>query len=1094
MFCVVKGKEFLGLAKLIDRSGNTHTVEYFDSPGINGRKIYQVPKSGIVEKSLCHNTRVYYYNDATSQWAVGRVLQDDIDHIEVRFPNMNDLVLSHESVYVRWKVPITNPVCFLGNIITETPQYAEARSNFLDSYIKQRGAAWGISALLSSGIDLEPHQINVVRRVLNDASQRYLLADEVGLGKTIEAGVIIRQAVLDNPRNHRVVVLVPASLVWQWRHELILRFGLFNYLDDSVFILPQELSPELESALTGATLLVIDEAHHLASGTNASIRQLYNLISSIAQKIDRLLLLSSTPVLRNEVGFLRMLHLLDPVVYDLTNENSFRSKILHRQALAETVAILDPQNVLHLDSVLDDLLIRLPGDDRLVELTYALRAQLVGLPEEDDPNLNEAIRLLRAHLSETYRLHRRILRNRRKHVKGLTPDRNGSQQWVVLESQMQRLEFILEAWRINAIASNFGNTNVDAKQHFEDFFWNAIAALLVHPEKLKTICRARLITLAKSLDRQEPSFEQESILLNEIIAAVDSEQWQRNRLGRLTTGVQDLLTSSTKIIIFCSDKTLADTIFTHFQSIIPKVAVRHEAIQDDQSENNAAAWLQFLSNPLIRVIICDQAAEEGINLQGENKIVIHFDVPMEPNRIEQRMGRVDRYGSGDPIESIVLLDEGSKYQKSWYTVLDKGLGVFNQSISTLQYLVDEQLQQLRATLFSNGLEAIIEMAAQLGGPTGMVVREFKLIDQHDSLDELSVLPEDDTEAIFEVDNAWKDIRKAMLYWVVDTLMFGLVPEEKQATKNAIDPPYRFQYQKPAQAGHTTLIPLTDLLEDFLGAIDYEARGSNWKQPRSYPHSANRTTAVKRGIRLLRYGDEFVEAVKSFSDLDDRGRSFAMWRQIYKGLKVDEFRIYFRFDFLIESQLHEVEEVLGSSSLHLDQNALSVISRRGDALFIPSVAHVWLDEDGEEPEPEFIEKFLAPRYAKNGVVDSHKDTNLNPKRFRSLIKAIPDVFSNWQERCDRMCDLANAILVRRQELINRKREAIARAQVEDEIRYAQLETRIQTLDGTEAVSEQAQLTLERKLNTALYNGIRTPSIKVDVAGVIFLSSLPFSYID
>ena len=58
-------------------------------------------------------------------------------------------------------------------------------------------------------IDLEPHQVEVVRRVLQDPVQRYLLADEVGLGKTIEAGILIRQYVLDDPDRHQVVVLVP---------------------------------------------------------------------------------------------------------------------------------------------------------------------------------------------------------------------------------------------------------------------------------------------------------------------------------------------------------------------------------------------------------------------------------------------------------------------------------------------------------------------------------------------------------------------------------------------------------------------------------------------------------------------------------------------------------------------------------------------------------------------------------------------------------------------------------------------------------------------------------------------------------------------
>ena len=90
-----------------------------------------------------------------------------------------------------------------------------------------------MSALFSSIIELEPHQVEVVRRVLQDPVKRYLLADEVGLGKTIEAGVLIRQYVQDDP-DHRIVVLVPAPLIAQWRGERCRRFLLSEELVESV--------------------------------------------------------------------------------------------------------------------------------------------------------------------------------------------------------------------------------------------------------------------------------------------------------------------------------------------------------------------------------------------------------------------------------------------------------------------------------------------------------------------------------------------------------------------------------------------------------------------------------------------------------------------------------------------------------------------------------------------------------------------------------------------------------------------------------------------------------------------------------------------
>ena len=180
-------------------------------------------------------------------------------------------------MFVRWKRPINDPVVFLGKFVTETPIYAQARSGFLKNYMAQRGGAFGISALLSSSIELEPHQIGVIRRVLTDPSQRYLLADEVGLGKTIEAGVIVRQAVLDDLVNHRILVLVPHSLVSQWRKELIERFALGDFVDESVFVLPMEDGPILRDCLSNLSLIAIDEAHHLADpNASTQMQDLYS--------------------------------------------------------------------------------------------------------------------------------------------------------------------------------------------------------------------------------------------------------------------------------------------------------------------------------------------------------------------------------------------------------------------------------------------------------------------------------------------------------------------------------------------------------------------------------------------------------------------------------------------------------------------------------------------------------------------------------------------------------------------------------------------------------------------------------------------------
>lgn len=1093
MFCVVKGHEHDGLGKVVN-TGAECVVQYFDSPAEDGVTTRSVLKSAIVSKRLGRNTRVFVYRELDNRWRVGRVQEDDGSGLYIRFSHKEDSYVSYAEAFVRWKRPIANPAQFLARFITETPQYAEARSGFLQSYSDQRGAAFGIHALLSSSVEMNSHQIDVVRRVLNDPSQRYLLADEVGLGKTIEAGFIIRQAVLDDPA-HRVVVLVPDSLVRQWRQELANRFGLQVFLDDSVFVLSQEAGREQVAALKGASLLVVDEAHHVAApGAGADVGRLYELLCKAARRTDRLLLLSATPILRNEEGFLRMLHLLDPVVYPLEDHEGFRLRIQHRQALAEVVAMLSPDNALFLDEPLDDLAARIPNDDRLQRLIGGLKEQLLEMPDEEDEDLIAGIRQLRAHISETYRLNRRILRNRRRQVIGLTPNRSGVRRCEVTGSPMARIESALEAWRIAATAAHGTQASAPAVRTLSSFYWDVAKACAEDPNLLPALCARRRALPAWPDADALGRFDQEDELLAQLARLCDGSAWIETRCTQLIDVIR-ALPGATKAVVFCSKAEIADAVFERLKQGHIN-AVRHGVeLEEDADLDEAESWTAFMCNPAVGVIVCDRRAEEGLNLQGGNKTVIHFDLPFEPNRVEQRMGRVDRYGAGNQIRSFVLFDQGAPIQQAWVEALQEGWRVFDHSISSLQYLVEDEIGCLKEQLFVGGAEAIQDLTQRLAGPAGLVATELKLIDQQDALDELSPLPESETDRLFEVDDEWRTIRQAMLYWAAETLLFSAVPVPAAAAGAVapIEQPVRFHYHPPDSGGKATLIPMAGFLSDFLGAIDYEAPGSRASEPRSFPHLAHRTSAVKRNARLMRYGDEFVEAVKSFSDLDDRGRSFALWRQLDSGLSPGELKMCFRFDFLVETRLDKAEAVMTSALGDKGASTRAVLGRRGDALLAPFIVHIWLDEEGDELPADFVEEHLAPKYAKAGAA-GYIDKNLGPEHYRALKRLAPELFGNWHDRCLRMHERARTLVLARPDLAQRKKAALERARAEDEVRHAQWRSRVQSLDGPELQAETVQFQLEQWLNDALYEGIANPSLITDVSGVSFLSDRPVSVLD
>lgn len=1082
MFCTVKGFERLGFGKIIDvdHAVGLCNVEYFSSPGESLRDVRTVPSGDVVTRLLGANTRIYHYDAEDGTWSVGRVITDLDGSVEVRFSNQHDVLCEYSEVFVRCKRPIDDPVSFLAQGITETPQYAEARSLFFASYIRQRGAVWGLSALLSSVIELEPHQISVVRRILNDAVQRYLLADEVGLGKTIEAGVVIRQAVLDSPNAHKIVVLVPRVLIPQWRDELRVRFGLGGFLDSSVFIIAHdELLEEIDDQLSGASMLVIDEAHHVANEGDDHFLGLFDALCRHASSIDRLLLLSATPVLRNEAGFLRMLHLLDPWMYSLDDTEMFRKKIQHRQVLAETVAMLEPENALFLNGVLDSLNDLFPDDDRLREVIDQLRPLLVGLPDESDPRLINLIRQLRSHLSETYRLHRRILRNRRKQVQGVTPDREGS-RCIECTGLLDELESMIENWRIEA-------TIHSSSEIYRRFHWELLCALMSNPFLVRQLCDDRIEAIGSGGD----AFSNEVRCLEQIASSIDANSWFENRLEALETLIRKYIDGGPKLVVFCSDVLIADKIAEQLSGMFIGAILRHEVPNEDDEEGVSPATA-FNHNQEIRVIVCDYSAEEGLNLQGRGKVVVHFDLPLSPNRIEQRIGRVDRYGAGDPVLSVVILDQGSKYQAEWYAFMSTALGVFDRSISSLQYLIEEELSAFRSVVYDEGLDALIALTERLGGDNGVVVREMKRIDAQEALDELMPMAEEDFDKIFEVDDDWTGVRDATTYWAVDTLLFKRVSERQAYLDNLIDPPFRFQYRIPGGGGVATLVPLSGFLNDFTGVIDFECPRANFNSPMSYLHCSRRQSAVRAGCRILRYGDEFVEALKTFSDMDDRGRSFALWRHMKQGYNDDgfAFKLFFCFDFFVEANLADVEAVL--EEFQMDTvSTRTAVRRRGDYLFPPFVHRVWVDEDCGVPSESFIQHFLKLPYDKSGLDSRYKDVNLRPTRLRQLMEGHQDVFENWQLRCERVRDAAKTLFMARPILAEMKRLAFERAQNDDDVRYAQLRSRIESLTGGEKVVEQGRFDSEMCINTELHHGIKHPTVKIDVAGVVILSTRPYA---
>jgi ATP-dependent helicase HepA len=1068
VFVRAKAGDFasLGIGKLVDRKGDVCSVEYFDAP-VFDPVVHSIGAHLVESVTLAEQTRVYHFNPTLAAWEIGRLIDDLGTSQYVRFPNGSDRQLAASEVFVRWARPISEPSAFLGGKINETPRFADGRSGFVQSLITQRAVTMGISALASSAIELEAHQIEVVRRVLQDPVQRYLLADEVGLGKTIEAGILIRQCFLDGGDDIQVMVIAPDALVPQWQSELVSKFFLGHCLGTSLHIVAFSDSDAIKELLGRINMLVIDEAHHLTGRRASRHPELFGEIATAAPHIERVLLLSATPALHNEQGFLEMLHLLDPDNYALDDVAGFRKKIESRQTLAQIVAGLTPDNALFLDDLLDRLCELFPEDGILQDLARALRAITDTMPTEGDPDLLTAIGHLRAHLSEVYRLHRRILRHRRRNIDGLTPNRAGAIIVDYHSGETGALANAVEDWR-------FGETVALASEGSEHGYLDR--ARVLEQVLDQTLKYARSGRGAVGLLVRQSHLLGDTDRFGVIVGRLGNEAIFEARLSALVSAIKPMLTPRQQFVVFCSDGKTADALTSELANRL-QVPVDRHCPNDDQ-------WLAFNSDASRTILVCDRIAEEGLNLQGGQKIVVHYDLPLNSNRIEQRLGRADRYGSGVAVKSIVLNCLDNPIEGAWISYLDKALRVFDRSIASLQYLIEETTRGLRLEILTQGVEALLDLTEVGAGDDGLIEREMRNIDQQDALDSLGVPSTEILDALCDIDDDWENWEEVAAELIEQMLQFARIQGQAEVGSPKGATPFRYRY---ATSGRHTLIPLETFYTNCKSSVDVSTAAVLSRTVRTVPVTFRRRTALSRlgraeEARLLRYGDPFVSGMWSITQGDDRGRSAAMWRLI-PGYQPDGVAdLYFRFDYIVSVDLAASENSLAEAG-RKSAASEAAIRRRGDMALPPFLQTIWLNRELEPVTDAVTLARLNLPYHPEARDQGGRDFNLNPKRWRNLARLDVPEQHNWSGLCAIARQKSEAHLRALPSFVRSLEEAVDKVAEVDFGRLGQLRARA---ERSKLHCDRLEWSLEAKLSDALQAGMREPHIHLDTILACFMT--------
>jgi ATP-dependent helicase HepA len=1069
-----------GVGKLVDIVGKRAEIEYFESPAGPTLKRVQVPLGSLRELELAPQTRAFWFDPERQAWRAGRVnggplsaqaLKATEDHYAVRFPNGHDALVPISELYVRWSHPIEDPTDYLAARITDTPLFFDGRSQIVRYLATQRAAFGGLSGLASSAVELLEHQVATVRRILADPVGRYLLADEVGLGKTIEAGILIRQHIIDQPREARVLVVVPAHLVQQWKSELADKFFLAP--DSGIRVVSEEVLRHQAEVFEPISLLVVDEAQRIAIrafDADPERRQLYEGLRALASTTPRLLLLSGTPVLHQEEGFLAMLHLLDPDGYPLRDRDQFRHRVRERQTVAEaSLDLADDASAYFAGEAVDKLEQRFSEDLRLVDLCRTVRKHL----EQETSNLERiwALRALRTHLSETYRLHRRLLRTRRDdpRVQDHLPSRAGAIRLQHEDGARQEAFDFLDAWRL-ALP---GTTDSELTEDHARLFALWVAAALSHPRVLARHIDARLALLNPSAPLAARSIEVCQVL--GIPKAFDGEETllrERRQLVMQAVGVDARaerfvawLRSNgaiRKTIVFIDDSEVADLLTNALQEALGSQAVI-------RFNGDVDAARSFERQQSLSVLVCDASAEEGLNLQRYGAAVVHFDLPLEPARIEQRIGRIDRLEARGRMHNVVLTAD-CPYENEWLACLSDTMRVFDRSIAPLQYVLAEATATIRSELLIEGRMAFEQAKARMGDPLSGLDAELRRIRAQEALD--SVEGDADADAAFfagllNADEAAEtDGETSLNSWVVERLQFVCRRIEPGVIQYIHD------------LGRPTLIPLLETVTRFEACID---RGASARDARKLlplqPITFERSKAESKRLGLLRVGHPFMNALESLVRSDDRGTAFVMWRYLPKFTAIP--RIFFRFDFVIESDLNGLQPDVA------ERISIESLRRRAHEAFPVEHQTVWLDGDLQPVLNQQLVAILASPFHQQPRINGSRDVNVRLERW-DRVEALASI-GDWDGLCRRARAVAEGQI--QKDPLFKARCARQAARIRDlaTVVDESLQSRISRLSGPARVSEEGMAALELSLSEVVARGIESPVFRVDSAGAVFLAS-------
>ncbi len=563
-------------------------------------------------------------------------------------------------------------------------------------------------AVNCSLVDPLPHQVEAVYKFLLPLPKiRFLLADDTGAGKTIMTGLLIKELMLRG-LVERILIVTPGGLTKQWQEdEMAIKFNIpFTLVnrshfssDPNVFHTASRIVTSIdflcrEDVLNVAgnshwDLIVFDECHKLSAydyGMRQYLSQRYKAAQILAQQCEHLLLLTATPHRGRTDTFKRLLQLLDEDIFATNEIASARVKDLESNGLNKFFIRRLKEDMkdwngkpLFKNRHTKTIAYELTPEEK--ELYDAVTKYLTKRKEEANATRN-------IHVSLALTVMQRRLASSIYAIKNTLEKR-----WKALQSIVEEIHNNPNLWSQRHKLEGYDVENIEDFEELEDDERDAFESILSDPRKFK------LFTTASSIQEiQQEAAEVKR--LYEMAQSLYNRRQEEKKYQELVALLKSngVLEKGEKLVLFTEHK---DTL-TYLEERLTRsggynVATIHGGKSVD--ERRQAQW-QF-AGPDTQILIGTDAAGEGINLQF-CRLLINWDIPWNPNRLEQRMGRIHRYGQKQDVLVFNMVASNTKEGKVLERLLNK-LDVIREGMGD-----DRVYDVIQDVLENINLEAIIK--------------------------------------------------------------------------------------------------------------------------------------------------------------------------------------------------------------------------------------------------------------------------------------------------------------------------------------------------------------------------------------------------